>query len=258
MSVVGYKRFNPGFIDYTGFKYEIGKIYTLDNGEISLEEKLKFYKNGNGFNFCRKLKDVFRGYPFEGFDFAVVEALDDVINYCYGEDSITNKIKIVKKLTLEEIMSQINSDITEQCDIENGVLSGVCEILETFTIPDNITSIGGSAFRGCEKLTEINIPDSVTSINFSAFAGCENITTIRIPKGVPSIADCAFNDCKNLETIAIPDSVKFIGEFAFFRCENLTDVYYNGTEKQWRKIKIAKKGNECLTSAKIHYKEDNV
>lgn len=52
-----------------------------------------------------------------------------------------------------------------------------------FTIPDNVTSIGDSAFEGCSSLRQINIPNSVTSIKFDAFRDCSSLRQINIPAG---------------------------------------------------------------------------
>ena len=46
------------------------------------------------------------------------------------------------------------------------------------TIPESVTSIGKSAFRGCDGLTSVIIPESVTSIRVFAFSECENLTSI--------------------------------------------------------------------------------
>ena len=98
-----------------------------------------------------------------------------------------------------------------------------------YTIPDSVTSIGGSAFRGCSSLTSVTIPDSVTSFGSDAFQGCTSLTSV-----------------------TIPDSVTSIGMSAFEDCTSLTDVYYAGSEAQWKAIQISY-GNDALLNANIHY-----
>ena len=168
-----------------------------------------------------------------------------------------------------------------------GTFSG-CSSLTSITIPDSITSIGTCAFEGCKKLTQINvdkantvylsvngvlfnkektelirypagktdtayaIPDSVTSIGWGTFSGCSSLTSITIPDGVTSIGDLAFDGCNSLTSITIPNSVTSIEDSAFSGCSSLKDVYYSGTQEQWKKISIGSY-NGYLTNAKIHY-----
>ena len=80
----------------------------------------------------------------------------------------------------------------------NTLISG-CKIT---IIPNSVTSIGGSAFRGC-GLTSVTIPNSVTSIGNSAFRGC------------------------GLTSVTIPNSVTKIGYGAFYGCSGLTSVVWN-------------------------------
>jgi len=60
-----------------------------------------------------------------------------------------------------------------------------------YTIPNNITKIGGSAFMSCAKLTSITIPASVTFIGSSAFSGCVSLTGVYF-KGNAIIFDKGF------------------------------------------------------------------
>ena len=94
-----------------------------------------------------------------------------------------------------------------------------------FTIPDNVTSIGDSAFEGCSSLRQIYIPDGVTSIGRSAFFGCESLQQIYIPDGVTSIRRSAFSWCESLQQIYIPDGVTSIGRSAFWGCTSLRQIY---------------------------------
>ena len=101
----------------------------------------------------------------------------------------------------------------------------------TYYIPSSLKSVtvtGGNilygAFRGCSGLTSITIPNSVTSIGGSAFYDCSGLTSITIPDSVTSIGNYAFAYCRGLTSITIPDSVTKIGEFAFRACTGLTSM----------------------------------
>ena len=76
-------------------------------------------------------------------------------------------------------------------------LTGLTEI----TIPNSVTSIGGSAFSGCTGLTEFAIPNSITSIGSAAFKGCTGLSEITIPNSVTSIGGSAFSGCTVLKTV---------------------------------------------------------
>ena len=94
----------------------------------------------------------------------------------------------------------------------------------SITIPNNVTSIGNSAFRNCTSLISVTIPNSVTSIGFSAFLGCSELTSITIPNSVTSIGGSAFSNCSSLTAMTIPNCVTSIGDHAFYGCSGLTSV----------------------------------
>ena len=149
--------------------------------------------------------------------------------------------------------------------------------LTSVTIPSSVTYLDISAFHGCTGLTNVSLPASVTTIADWAFANCSALTGISIPSGVTSIGRSAFQDCVGLtnvtlssgvtcigdwafgcyetrsalERVSIPASVASIGYAAFYN-NSLTDVYYGGTEEQWKAIQIGEY-NETLTRANIHY-----
>ena len=123
-----------------------------------------------------------------------------------------------------------------------------CSNLQSITIPEGVTNIGAWSFYGCTSLTDITIPSSVTTIEFYAFAGCTGLTSMNIPEGVTSIGDSATP--YTLSYITIPASVTSIGRYVIGG-GGMTDVYYAGTEAQWKAITIGEPS--FLDRVTIHY-----
>ncbi len=100
----------------------------------------------------------------------------------------------------------------------------LCKTLTSITIPNSVTAIGDYAFGSCSSLTSITIPNCVTTIGEASFSGCEMLNSIIIGNGVTTIGGYAFQSCKSLTSITIPDNVTTIGMNAFSFCEQLTSV----------------------------------
>ena len=94
----GYKVFNPNWT-CRGFQYEVGKEYE-HRGNIEL--------CGSGFHFCRQAVDCFNYYSFNSNNkVAEIEATGLVESD--GDKSVTDKIKIVKELTWQEVLVLVNT-----------------------------------------------------------------------------------------------------------------------------------------------------
>ena len=124
-------------------------------------------------------------------------------------------------------------DIAGWCGIKrlHGVTSYSCtlyiggkKVEGDLVIPNGVTSISESAFRGCSGLTSVTIGNSVTTIGSAAFWGCTGLTSVTIGNGVTSIGSAAFYNCIGLTSVTIPDSVTSIGNYAFYNCSGLTSV----------------------------------
>lgn len=93
----GYKVFNPGWT-CRGFQYKVGKTYK-ETGELEICQ--------NGFHFCKQITDCFNYYGFSPNNkVAEIVALGDIIE---GTDKCcTNKIKILREITWEEVLEMSN------------------------------------------------------------------------------------------------------------------------------------------------------
>ena len=154
--------------------------------------------------------------------------------------------------------------------------------IKSLYIPASVTNIEYKAFIGCNELAEITvssynevydsredcnaiietdtntivegclntvIPASVKHIGSHAFY-YRDITSVELPGGVKTIGSYAFGSCYELKSISIPKSVKTIATDAFSGCDKLLDVYYEGTQEEWKKIEGVE---NVLTEAKIYY-----
>lgn len=231
------------------------------------------------FSFNRSLKTV---------EFADGINLEKFSHGLFGECSALQEIKIPDSVT--EIDGLCFSGCTSLSSVTLG--SGVevigvrafenCTSLESVNFPSALTAIGNSAFY-CAGLKKVEIPDGVCDIldgettvfgiGMGAFEGCVNLESVKIGKGIKVIPSGAFGYCPNLKQITIPLSVKEVqGAYyengtllyghAFYGDTALTDIYYEGSEGQWKDIKTDEKtvsangitmDNSALTEAIKHF-----
>ena len=90
--------------------------------------------------------------------------------------------------------------------------------LESYTFPDNITTIGTWLIYGCHELRSLVIPNSVTVIEDYAIYNCSKIDNITIGEEVVSIGKESFWNCPSLRHITIPKKVSTIGFNTFGSC----------------------------------------
>lgn len=150
-------------------------------------------------------------------------------------------------------------------------------------LPDTVRCVGEYAFCGCKELKSITLPDGITKIGANAFFDCEKLKfhtdencsylgngenpclalieliseeikdgKLIIPEGVRVIADSAFYLFTLMKCVVLPRSLVSICAGAFYGCENLTDVYYSGSEDEWKRVSVDRL-NDCLLKAKLHF-----
>ncbi len=127
----------------------------------------------------------------------------------------------------------------------------------TYSVPKTVTAIGAYAFRGAEKLKTVALSEKTKTIGDYAFADCTKLKTINL-LSVLTIGAYAFDYCENLEAVYFSKKIKTVGEAAFEGCEELSDIYYAGTKKEWKKVKIAEYEDlfgegDALDEAEKHY-----
>lgn len=137
--------------------------------------------------------------------------------------------------------------VYEAIDLKNVIRARQYEYgdFTEFTIPDNITSIEGSAFEYCEQLREITIPSNVKSIGSQAFSYCSGLKSVTID-GCTEIVGRAFEYCDSLETVRINEGCETIGASAFAYEPVLKEVWLPASIKKMDESAFEYYGDGCI------------
>ena len=125
-----------------------------------------------------------------------------------------------------------------------------CTSISSVTFPPNVTYVGRSAFQDCDSLKKVIISDIAAWCNIkwddrasnplvyghNLYFNNNKITDLIIPSGVTTIKDLAFYCCTSLNSVTIPNSMTNIGNEVFRSCTSLEDIYFEGTETQWKDV----------------------
>ncbi|MCK9583169.1 MAG: hypothetical protein M0Q46_06135, partial [Endomicrobiales bacterium] len=103
----GFKGFDEG-LKCKNFQYEEGKKYKHD-GAVELCKE--------GFHFCENPFDVLDYYDLTTSEFAEIEALGEIKKD--ASKSVTNHIKIVKKIVLKDFITSAIDFLNVICKIRN-------------------------------------------------------------------------------------------------------------------------------------------
>ena len=199
--------------------------------------------------------ETYGDYEYEILDDGTVE----ISKYKGSDSTVTipknideNEVASIGRFAFDSCKSITSVDIPNSVKtIDKSAFFG-CTNLESIIIPNSVININDSAFLNCVVLKNVTIPYGVKSIGASAFSYCKSLKTITIPDSVTSIDYGAFYECTSLTSVTIPNSITCIYFDVFKYCNNLKNIYYTGTESEWRNISIAN-GNDPIDKATIHY-----
>lgn len=89
--------------------------------------------------------------------------------------------------------------------IENKLVAFAPQGITSYEIPDNVTTIGDTAFGNCGELENVIIPEGVTRIEYFAFGACSKLQSVTIPESVTEMGgECFATYGVNLEVYCKP------------------------------------------------------
>lgn len=116
-------------------------------------------------------------------------------------------------------------------------------VVKSFEIGNNqIISISNNAVYLNKDDANLTVDNEfIYNIDKSIVYGYSNIydqelKDVVVPTTVKTIKGSTFNTRQCVKTITIPETVTLIEPDAFTGCLNLTDIYFRGTETQWKTI----------------------
>ena len=142
-----------------------------------------------------------------------------------------NKISVEKDNPYYSVVDDVlfNEEMTEL------IFYSPIKTDKTYKIPEGVAKICVKAFNDCDNLEKIQMPDSVIRICRYAFYKCNNLKQVDLSKKLEYIEGSAFSSCPIDELSVLPKSLIEVSAGAFSG-HALTDVYYDGTEEEWKSI----------------------
>ena len=189
-----------------------------------------------------------------------------------GITSITENVFSVWNITsvsIPDTVTTIGADAFYSCKALTSIIIpdsvtaigprafSVCHGLTSILIPDAITTIAEEAFSGCINLSEVHLPSKLEAIGKGAFTNCAFLTDITLPNSLKIIEPDAFSSTSltrlvipegvtkigkdalsigTLSALYIPASVTEIHYDALSLDRNMRDIYYGGTQEQWKAL----------------------
>ena len=243
---------------------KIGKLtfaYCTNLKNIEIHDEITEIGD-SAFSLCKGLTSV-----------NIPDAVKSIGTYAFNGDSSLVTVHIGSGV--ETIGEKAFADCTELKNVEFSESSSLKTLgdssfygtaIESFIVPDGVTSIGTSCFTVCKNLASVSIADTVTSIGARAFRGTklyrdvinddgepideanpavyvdnwlvdyassesEELTSLDVTdfkSGTVGIADRVFRLFKALDFVNAPESLKYIGEHAFSDCSALRRVSFPG------------------------------
>ena len=208
--------------------------------DITLSEGIETIGE-NVFFYCAKLESVvlpdsvtsLGGAIFEGckalksvkFPRGITKIPGGTFRYCSSID----RMELPETVTSIGMYAYAETSIESVClperitKLENSVFRG-CKKLKSVVIEGDIGKIYSNTFENCNALESVELKRDVSSIGERAFYGCSSLSSVELNDGLTSIGKYCFAYCKSLKSVKIPSGITTINNETFYSCSVLENV----------------------------------
>ena len=213
--------------------------YTIPDGVKTISER--------AFEYCSNLRKV----TIAGS----VKSIGNAAFYCctgLEEINIPEGVETIGYKTFMGCEGLASVSLPSTLKMINDYAFSECISLRSINIPEGVGKIGIYAFSECDSLYSVILPDSLLVIEYGLFYGCSTLTNIELGKYIVAIGEEAFYNTR-ISTITLPVTLTAMNTYAFYNTP-ITDVYYGGSEAQWKQIRRTGFAlTNPLAKATIHY-----
>lgn len=126
-----------------------------------------------------------------------------------------------------------------------------CSALQSFTMPNTVSSLGGYAFYNCTSLSIVTLSAALTGIPTYCFYNTSALKNIEFPQGLKTISSYAFCG-SGLENAVLPIGLTSLGDEAFRDCKSLKTVELPATPYVGTSVKGYQSNfNYCTSLEKV-------
>lgn len=170
---------------------------------------------------------------------------DDIESWRKSIESL-NKKSISLPQTVSTIREYVFRDRENLAEFDFGAVSRIED--GAFEFPQNLKTIGESAFENCANLEFENetISDEIRIIDDQAFAKCDHLSIVKLPPKLIKIGKSVFKDCDSLKEVVIGKDVSYIGGSPFRGCQKLQNIRVNERNKYFRTTESDEKTGNVL------------
>ena len=127
--------------------------------------------------------------------------------------------------------------------------------VKSFTFPREIDYVPSRAFMDDRALESVVLGPGIRKIGILAYAGCTSLRSFDVPYTVTEIPEGCFMS-SGLVSLYLPYTIKRIGASALSGVKNLENIFYDGSESEFRSILFGVNWNRGMSGNAVLYLKD--